>query len=257
MSVAMKVDKVKFKYSNKTVLNGLNLDIEKGSFLSILGPNGSGKTTLLKNMCNLLKPYEGAIYIDNLQLKGIKYKDLAKTMAVVHQGSNPNFEFNIHDIVLMGRYPHQKRFSFDSKADLDIVKQVMQDTDIWKLREKSIFEISGGERQRVIIARALAQQPEILLLDEPITFLDIKHQISILNLCKKLNKEKQITIITTMHDINLASRYSDYILLLDSGKVEVLDIPEKVVTEKNIEAVYGIKVKLINEEKEVPYIIPE
>ena len=253
----MKVDKVKFKYSNKTVLNGLNLDIEKGSFLSILGPNGSGKTTLLKNMCNLLKPYEGAIYIDNLQLKGIKYKDLAKTMAVVHQGSNPNFEFNIHDIVLMGRYPHQKRFSFDSKADLDIVKQVMLDTDIWKLREKSIFEISGGERQRVIIARALAQQPEILLLDEPITFLDIKHQISILNLCKKLNKEKQITIITTMHDINLASRYSDYILLLDSGKVEVLDIPEKVVTEKNIEAVYGIKVKLINEEKEVPYIIPE
>ena len=253
----MKVDKVKFKYSNKTVLNGLKLDIEKGSFLSILGPNGSGKTTLLKNMCNLLKPYEGAIYIDNLQLKGIKYKDLAKTMAVVHQGSNPNFEFNIHDIVLMGRYPHQKRFSFDSKADLDIVKQVMQDTDIWKLREKSIFEISGGERQRVIIARALAQQPEILLLDEPITFLDIKHQISILNLCKKLNKEKQITIITTMHDINLASRYSDYILLLDSGKVEVLDIPEKVVTEKNIEAVYGIKVKLINEEKEVPYIIPE
>ena len=253
----MKVDNVKFKYSNKTVLNGLNLDIEKGSFLSILGPNGSGKTTLLKNMCNLLKPYEGAIYIDNLQLKGIKYKDLAKTMAVVHQGSNPNFEFNIHDIVLMGRYPHQKRFSFDSKADLDIVKQVMLDTDIWELREKSIFEISGGERQRVIIARALAQQPEILLLDEPITFLDIKHQISILNLCKKLNKEKQITIITTMHDINLASRYSDYILLLDSGKVEVLDIPEKVVTEKNIEAVYGIKVKLINEEKEVPYIIPE
>lgn len=253
----MKVDKVKFKYSNKTVLNGLNLDIEKGSFLSILGPNGSGKTTLLKNMCNLLKPYEGAIYIDNLQLKGIKYKDLAKTMAVVHQGSTPNFEFNIHDIVLMGRYPHQKRFSFDSKADLDIVKQVMLDTDIWELREKSIFEISGGERQRVIIARALAQQPEILLLDEPITFLDIKHQISILNLCKKLNKEKQITIITTMHDINLASRYSDYILLLDSGKVEVLDIPEKVVTEKNIEAVYGIKVKLINEEKEVPYIIPE
>lgn len=253
----MKVDKVKFKYSNKTVLNGLKLDIEKGSFLSILGPNGSGKTTLLKNMCNLLKPYEGAIYIDNLQLKGIKYKDLAKTMAVVHQGSTPNFEFNIHDIVLMGRYPHQKRFSFDSKADLDIVKQVMLDTDIWELREKSIFEISGGERQRVIIARALAQQPEILLLDEPITFLDIKHQISILNLCKKLNKEKNITIITTMHDINLASRYSDYILLLDSGRVEVLDIPEKVVTEKNIEAVYGIKVKLINEEKEVPYIIPE
>ncbi|MBN4062637.1 MAG: ABC transporter [Alkaliphilus sp.] len=257
MSVAIKVDKVKFKYSNKTVLNGLNLDIEKGSFLSILGPNGSGKTTLLKNMCNLLKPYDGAIYIDNLQLKGIKYKELAKKMAVVHQGSTPNFEFKIYDIVLMGRYPHQKRFSFDSKMDLDIVKQVMLDTDIWELREKSIFEISGGERQRVIIARALAQQPEILLLDEPITFLDIKHQISILNLCKKLNKEKKITIITTMHDINLASRYSDYILLLDSGRVEVLDVPEKVITEKNIESVYGIKVKLINGEKKVPYIIPE
>ncbi|MGV8153773.1 MAG: ABC transporter ATP-binding protein [Alkaliphilus sp.] len=257
MSVAIKVDKVKFKYNNKTVLNGLNLDVERGSFLSILGPNGSGKTTLLKNMCNLLKPYEGVIYIDNSQLKGIKYKELAKAMAVVHQGSTPNFEFNIYDIVLMGRYPHQKRFSFDSKDDFDIVKQVMQDTDIWELREKSIFEISGGERQRVIIARALAQQPEILLLDEPITFLDIKHQISILNLCKKLNKEKKITIITTMHDINLASRYSDYILLLDSGKVETLDVPEKVVTEKNIEAVYGIKVKLINEERKIPYIIPE
>ncbi|MCD5414942.1 MAG: ABC transporter ATP-binding protein [Clostridiales bacterium] len=257
MSVAIKVEKVKFKYSNKTVLNGLNLDIKKGSFLSILGPNGSGKTTLLKNMCNLLKPYEGVIHIDKLQLRRIKYKELAKTMAVVHQGTTPNFEFNIYEIVLMGRYPHQKRFSFDSKTDLDIVRQVMIDTDIWELREKSIFEISGGERQRVIIARALAQQPEILLLDEPIAFLDIKHQISILNLCKKLNIERKITIITTMHDINLASRYSDYILLLDSGKVEALDVPEKVITEKNIEAVYGIKVKLINGERKVPYIIPE
>ena len=219
MSNAVELKKIYFSYGYEEVLKDINLIIQEGAFISILGPNGSGKTTLLKNICKLLEPLDGKILVDGRDLEKIAFKELAKTMAVVHQDSSVNFEFTVFDIVMMGRYPYQKRFRSESEKDINVVKRAMENTETWVLREKSIHEISGGERQRVIIARALAQEPKILLLDEPISQLDIKHQISILNLCKKLNSEEKITIITTLHDINLAAKICKDMLVIKSGRV--------------------------------------
>ncbi|WP_069649962.1 heme ABC transporter ATP-binding protein [Caloranaerobacter ferrireducens] len=257
MSNAVELKKIYFSYGFENVLEDISLAVKQGAFISILGPNGSGKTTLLKNMCKLLKPLDGKILVDDKELNKIAFKELAKTMAVVHQDINVNFEFTVHDIVMMGRYPYQKRFKPESEKDINVVKRAMENTETWVLREKSIHEISGGERQRVMIARALAQEPKILLLDEPISQLDIKHQINVLNLCKRLNSEEKITIITTLHDINLAARYSDYILLMNKGKIKAFGLPENVLTKENIQDVYGIEVKLIKlHEYKVPYIVP-
>ncbi|KPU27723.1 ABC transporter [Caloranaerobacter sp. TR13] len=257
MPNAVELKNIYFSYGYEDVLEDISLIIEEGKFISILGPNGSGKTTLLKNMCKLLNPLDGKILVDDKDLNKIAFKELAKTMAAVHQDSSVNFEFTVYDIVMMGRYPYQKRFRPESERDINIVKRAMKNTETWTLKEKSIHEISGGERQRVIIARALAQEPKILLLDEPISQLDIKHQINILNLCKKLNREEKITIITTLHDINLAARYSDYILLMNKGKIKAFGLPESVLTKENIQDVYGIEVKLIKlNEYKVPYIVP-
>ena len=258
MNDYIKIQNLSFKYYNNTVLKNIDFNVIKGSFISILGPNGSGKTTLLKNLCRLLKPLSGNIVLEKDDIKGLKYKEFAKKIAVVHQGTDMSFEFSVYDVVLMGRYPYQRIFRNESDIDFNIVKNAMTETGVWDLREKSINEISGGERQRVMIARSLAQEPEILLLDEPISHLDIKHQINILNLCKKLNDEKKITVISTLHDINLASRYSDYILLINNGTIEKFDTPEKVLTEENIEKVYNIKVKFFKDyEENKLYIIPK
>ncbi|MTI68920.1 MAG: ABC transporter ATP-binding protein [Firmicutes bacterium] len=257
MNCVIDVKDLHFKYYNQGILNNINIKVEKGSFVSILGPNGSGKTTLLKNICNFLKPNNGTICIKDKEVFKYKNKELAKNVAVVHQNNDVNFDFSIYDIVLMGRLPYQKKFKSESKKDHEIVKKNMKKTEIWKFKDKSIHEISGGERQRVMIARALSQQPDILLLDEPISALDIKHQMSILSLCKDLVKDKDISIITTLHDINLAARFSDSIILLDSGEIKSFDIPKKVLTAENIESVYGVKVDLYLKDKSIPYIIPK
>lgn len=257
MNTIISVADLSFKYNNDEILKNINFEIEKGSFISILGPNGSGKTTLLKNICNLLEPYNGSIFIDNEDIKDIKYKELAKEMAVVHQNDDLDFDFSVYDIVAMGRYPYLKRFQKESSHDFDIIKKAMIDTEVWNLKDKNIKEISGGEAQRVMVARALTQQPEILILDEPISHLDIKHQIGILSLCKKLNKENNITILMTIHDINLAGKYSDHIILINNGKIESIDTPKNVLTEENIEKVYGVEVEIINMGSDkVPYIVP-
>lgn len=257
MNSIVSIKDLHFKYDEDEILKYINLDVPQGSFLSILGPNGSGKTTLLKNICNLLHPHKGSVLIEEKDIEKIKFKKLAQMIAVVHQGTDVQFDFPIFDVVMMGRFPYLKRFQTEGRKDEEIVKKAMEATSTWHLRNKSINEISGGERQRVLIARALTQQPKVLILDEPISHLDIKYQIEILDLCKRLNKEQNITVITTLHDINMASRYSDYIVLLEKGKVRVMDVPEKVLTEENIEEVYGIKVELIrNSKDERPIIIP-
>ncbi|TAH63844.1 MAG: ABC transporter ATP-binding protein [Gottschalkiaceae bacterium] len=257
MNTAVHIEKLTFKYDTDEVLKDIDIEIPKGSFVGILGPNGSGKTTLLKNICNILKPDNGKILINNKNVSNIKYKELAKIIAVVHQTSEIQFQFSVFDVVLMGRFPYLSRFQSEGKKDIEIAKKAMLSTGTWELRDKSINEISGGERQRVMIARALTQQPQILILDEPISHLDIKYQIGILDLCKKLNVENQITVIMTLHDINLAGRYSDYLILLDKGRIKVMDTPEKVLTQENISNVYDIEVDILKRNGDkTPYIIP-
>ncbi len=257
MNTAVLIENLTFKYDMDEVLKNTSIDIPKGSFVSILGPNGSGKTTLLKNICNILKPNSGNILINNRNVSNIKYKELAKIIAVVHQSADIQFDFSVFDVVLMGRYPYIGRFKSESRKDIEIAKEAMINTGVWEFRDKGINEISGGEKQRVMIARALAQEPEILILDEPISNLDIKYQVGILELCRKLNREKKLTIIMTLHDINLAGRYSDYLILLDKGEIRIMDTPEKVLTQENISSVYDIKVDILKRNGDkTPYIIP-
>lgn len=246
-----------FKYNKNDILKDITLNIESGTFLSIIGPNGSGKTTLLKNMVKILNPTNGSIKLYNSDLNEFKYKDLAKKVAVVHQNSNIAFNFSVKDIVMMGRFPYLKRFESESKIDYDMVEKAMKDTGIFDLRDRSAENISGGEMQRVMIARALVQQPEIMILDEPTSSLDLKYQVGILDICKQLNKSENITVICILHDINLAARYSDKIALLKNGEIFSLDIPQNVITSENIKKVYDVNVDIKKiDNTEIPYIIP-
>ncbi|RAK05130.1 iron complex transport system ATP-binding protein [Halanaerobium saccharolyticum] len=242
MKIMLKTDKIKFSYAREKVLRGIDLEIEAGSFIGIIGPNASGKSTLLKNMSQTLKPESGAVYLDHQLLNDYSSLELAKKMAVVPQDTEVNFNFNVYDIIMMGRHPYQKRWSGLSQEDKKIVKEVMEVTDTLKLRGKLINELSGGERQRVIIARALAQKPDILLLDEPTSSLDINYQGEIYDLLNYLNQEFNLTIITVSHDLNLTAQYCEELLLLKEGRIYAAGPAEEVLTENNIKAVYNAEV---------------
>lgn len=257
MEKILSINNLYFSYSKKEVLENINIDIDKGTFLSIIGPNGSGKTTLLKNIVNLLSPSKGNVKLYKEDMKNIKYKDLAKKVAVVHQSNNIGFNFSVKDTVIMGRFPYLRRFQNETKEDYEITEKAMKATGIYELKDRSILNISGGELQRVMIARALVQEPEILILDEPISNLDLMYQISILDICKNLNQKENLTVICILHDINLAARYSDTILMLEEGKIHSIDSPKKVITKENIKEVYQIDVDVMKiENTDIPYIIP-
>lgn len=238
----LKTNDVKFSYDQEQILKGIDIEIKKGSFIGIIGPNASGKSTLLKNISKTLKSDSGAIYLGQKLLNDYDSLELAKKMAVVPQNTEVNFNFNVYDIIMMGRHPYQKRWSRLSQKDKKIVKEVMEVTDTLKLKSKVINELSGGERQRVIIARALAQKPDILLLDEPTSSLDINYQGEIYDLLNYLNKKLELTIITVSHDLNLTAQYCEELLLLKDGKIFEVGPAEKVLTEENIKEVYNAEV---------------
>lgn len=240
----LEVEKIEFGYNENLVLKGIDFSIERGKFISIIGPNGSGKSTLLKTLNNLFKPTCGSIKIDGINISSFKKRDLAKEIALVPQDTNIDYDFSVEDIVLMGRHPYKKRFERENDEDYRIARDSMELTNTIKFSKKSVREISGGERQRVIIAKALAQNPRIILLDEPTSNLDINHQIDILNLLKKLNKERSTTVVLVIHDINLAARYSDEIILVNHGKILSKGRPEEVINLKNIEETYNMKVAI-------------
>ncbi|ADQ15402.1 ABC transporter related protein [Halanaerobium hydrogeniformans] len=242
MSLMIKTEKLKFSYDKKNILKGIDLDFYKGDFIGIIGPNGSGKSTLLKNLSRSLKADSGSVYLDNKVLAEYSSVKLAKKLAVVPQDSQVNFNFNVYDIIMMGRHPYQKRWSRTSNEDKEIVREVMQVTDTLKLKEKNINALSGGERQRVIIARALAQKPEVLLLDEPTSSLDINYQGEIYDLLKYLNKNLKLTIITVSHDLNLTAQYCEKLLLIKDGIIFASGSAEEVLTKSNIKEVYNTEV---------------
>lgn len=229
-----------FLYDERVILNDINLKITKGSIITMIGPNGSGKSTLLKNLASTLMPKVGTVLLDNRELKSYPLKELAREVAVVPQNTNIEYDFTVHEIVLMGRNPYVGRFKQETFKDIAVVKEAMERTNTWHLRDRSINQLSGGESQRVVIARALAQEPQILLLDEPTAALDMHHQIEILDLLKVLNEEKGVTIIMALHDINLAARYSKEILLLHKGTKITMGSPDQVITKENLQKAYSI-----------------
>lgn len=240
----LEVEDLKFGYGKKLVLDEVSFNVKKGEFISIIGPNGSGKSTLLKTLNNIYNPWKGKIIIKGRSIKELKKKELARVMALVLQDNNIDYEFTVEEIILMGRHPHKGRFEKENKNDYKIIEESLEMTNTTYLRNRIITEISGGEKQRVMIAKALAQRPEIILLDEPTSHLDINHQIEILKLLKDLNKEKGTTIILVIHDINLGIRYSDKVIMLNEGKIIDIGNPEDVITKENIELSYNIKVEI-------------
>ncbi len=239
---ALEVKNLSFSYNEDKVLEDINFKVEDGEFISVIGPNGSGKSTLLKLINNLYKPKSGNVLIYDKDVSGYKAKDLAKRIAMVPQDTNIEYEFPVEDIVLMGRHPYISRFQKEDDEDYAIVNEALKLTNTSYLKGRNINRISGGERQRVLIAKAIAQNPDLILLDEPTSHLDINYQMEIFKLLKKLNENKKTTIILVVHDINLASRYSDRVILLKGGKVLGIGKPSEVINNDNIEKAYNLKV---------------
>jgi iron complex transport system ATP-binding protein len=238
--VLLSVDGVECRYGSVKILEDVNFTVNEGDFVGIVGPNGSGKTTLLKSISRTLKPHKGTILLDKTDVYSIKSMDLAKQMAIVPQESNIGFSFTALDIVLMGRNPHMKRFQMESESDLTIVRKAMNRTNTWYLADRPINELSGGEKQRVVIARALAQEPKILLLDEPLTHLDMINQLEIMDLVKELCVKERLIVLAVIHDLNLAARYCSSILLLKGARIFAAGLVENVLTSENIKAVFHV-----------------
>lgn len=224
---------------DKPVLANINLDIDKSEFLGIIGPNGAGKTTLLKSLSGILAPFSGEMTLEGRDIYKMSLLEIARSFAFVSSDVSITFPFSVLDVVLMGRTPYLRRIQGYSEQDMNIAKEALGLTDCLQFMARPIYALSAGERQRVFIAKMLAQQPRVVFLDEPTTHLDIGHQIEILNLLKKFNQEKQLTLIIIMHDLNLASEYCNRLILLNDGAIEKDGSPQDVLTYELIEKVYN------------------
>lgn len=238
----LRVEKLYFKYNDTDILKDISFTLEAGDFVGILGPNGSGKTTLLKNINRWLKPNQGSVHVDGADILQIGVKDLAKRVATVPQDTYLDIGFTVEQIVSMGRNPHLKSFESERPKDVTVIEDAMKSMDVVHLKDKPIYQLSGGEKQRVLIARALAQQPILLLLDEPTSHLDINYQWELLELLKKLCVEKSLTILVVLHDINLASMFCNKAILLKEHRIFKMGTLAEVLNEQNIKEVFNMDV---------------
>jgi iron complex transport system ATP-binding protein len=253
----VEVKNLNYAYGERKVLEDICATFRPGMVCGLLGPNGSGKTTLLKNMAALLEADKNTVYVNGMDIKTLAVSQLAKEISVVPQNSYIEFDFSVFDIVMMGRTPYIRRFAQESSTDVEIVQWAMKTARIEHLAERSIKSISGGELQRVIIARALAQKSNIILLDEPVSQLDISHQLSIMETVRDLAHEHGLTIVVVLHDLNLAAEFCDTLYLLKDGEIVCGGVPKEVLTYERIEQVYQI-VCLVYENpvSQKPHIIP-
>lgn len=241
MKIKLTVHNLTLFYDRHPILDRLEFAISPGQRVALLGANGAGKTTLLRCISRALKPADGAIFLNNRDIKSLSPRDLARIMAVVPQETRADFDFTVEETVLMGRLPYLKRFVVEGDDEKLIARRAMAKTGVNHLAERSIATLSGGEKQRVIIARALCQEPQILLLDEPTANLDLGYQHTLLELIAGLNTERGITVIAAIHDLNLAARFFEYILLLAGGSILAAGTAEEVITPGTIKKAYGVE----------------
>jgi iron complex transport system ATP-binding protein len=235
----LNVDAVSFSYDSRIpVLKEVSLAVRRGEFLSLVGPNGSGKTTLLRLLDRILLPSAGSIALAGRPLASYSRAELARKIAFVPQDAGALFPFTVMEVVLMGRSPHSRGRMFESAADRDVASRMLRLTDVEHLADKPVTALSGGERQRVFIARALAQEPEIILLDEPNAHLDIAHQLDVFAILRRLNRDSGLTVISVSHDLNLAASFSDAVAMLLCGAVAAVGSPSEVLTEIRIREVF-------------------
>lgn len=244
-----------FAYAEEPVLRDISLNFQAGEFTGVIGPNGSGKSTLLKLIGGILPSSPQTVFFKDRELSHYKKKDLAASIAWIPQERQMAFSFKVIDIVLMGRHPYLSPLSFEGEDDYRIAEDAMKQTQVMEFANRSFNEISGGEKQRVMIASAISQKPEVMLLDEPTSALDIKYQIEILTILKQLNELESKSLILAMHDLHLASKFCKRLVLLKEGRVFCEGPPSEVLKKEILEEVYEVKVKIFQDDEDGSLIV--
>lgn len=255
---AIKIENLYLGYEDKNVVSDFSSSFKKGEIISIIGPNGSGKSTVLKAVAKLLKPESGAVYLDKKSIKTMSNKEVANKLSVLLQYNSSPSDMKVRDLIYFGRMPHKKWYQGRNIEDEKIIDEAIENTNLANLQHKKVCCLSGGERQRVWLAVALAQEPDILLLDEPTTYLDIGYQLELLELVKKLNRKLNMTVIMVLHDLNQAAKYSDNIIVLNHGKIVNIGHPKKVLNQGLLNSVYKVEANIyFDKEEDYPIIIPK
>ncbi|MBI2568376.1 MAG: ABC transporter ATP-binding protein [Candidatus Schekmanbacteria bacterium] len=256
MSALLEVDGVSFSYGTATTLRNISFAVGSNDLLALIGPNGSGKSTLLRIAAGLMRPDSGVVRLAGASLASLSRRAIARRIAFVPQETTVAFPFGVGEIVMMGRYPHLSAFGFEGERDAQVAREAMAATETLHLADRSFAELSGGEKQRVLIAAALAQEPEILVLDEPTSSLDLHHQVGIFRTLLRAN-ERGLTIIAALHDLNLAAGYCSRLMLLDSGAIAAIGAPRDVLTETRLAAVYRTAVRLLGLPDGAFFVVPK
>ncbi|WP_439442840.1 ABC transporter ATP-binding protein [Listeria aquatica] len=250
-------ENLQIAYDKRIIVESLNIEIPKGQITALVGANGSGKSTILKTMARLIKPSKGAVFLDGKKIHQEPTKQIAKELAILPQNPSAPDGLTIEELILYGRSPHQTGFKSRSKADDEMIHWALKMTNLLDLKERPLDQLSGGQRQRAWIAMALAQDTEIVFLDEPTTFLDMTHQLDVMNILKELNQVEQKTIVMVVHDLNHASRYATHMIAIKDGQVAASGAPVDVMTEETLEAVFNVKADIVLDPRTgVPICIP-
>ena len=256
----IKADKLSWQPNKKKspILNDINLKLEEGCFYGILGPNGAGKTSLVRQLLRLKDSTEGNVSLDDRDIRDIKRNDIARKLAFLPQIINSNVDFTVQEVVTMGREPYRKNFVPLSSQDVKAIEEAMVYTDCERFKDKSISFISGGERQRVMIARTIAQDTPWIILDEPVSSLDITHQTQLMRLLDNLRSEKKKTVVAILHDINLATSYCTHLVFMKEGRVFKEGTVEELLTSENLRELYDMEFEFVNVEgRDRPYVVPQ
>lgn len=258
MTNMLNVHQVGFSYNGKTILQDVSLQVESGEILAVVGPNGAGKTTLIRTISGILHPKTGMVQVSGMNLEKLPPIQRARYLAVVPQARELPATFTVFQTVMLGRTPYLGWLGNTTTQDVEIVRHVLHLTELEDFKERRIGEISGGEQQRVLLARALAQNTPILLLDEPTAHLDLQHQSRLLNLVRQSADEIGLAVLLAIHDLNLVGFYADRVLLLVNGKVQSIGTPNEVLTQANIERAYQVNVEVISHPRYgTPLILPD
>lgn len=247
------IQDIRFSYGSYSVLKGVTMEVAPGQVLSIVGPNGSGKSTLLRCLARVLKPQGGAVFLDGREAARISSRELARLLGYVPQAAGEVFPFTVLETVLMGRKPHLNWGV--AQKDLAVVAQVVQFMGLAEMAQRQMDQLSGGQKQKVFIARALAQEPQVFLFDEPTSSLDIRHQLEVLELVRELACQQRRQVVMVLHDLNLAARFSDRMVMLKDGLIFAAGRPGDVLTAENVGAVYGVEASIADSAMG-PYVLP-
>ncbi|MEQ8275225.1 MAG: ABC transporter ATP-binding protein [Deltaproteobacteria bacterium] len=230
------VDGLVVRLGDRDVLDGVSLEVPEGAFVAVVGPNGSGKTTLIRTLYGAIARRAGTVRIDDRPLESYDRRALAQTVAVLRQEGAPEFDFLVRELVMMGRSPYKRMLDSDGPEDEAIVAAALAETDTTELADRSFATLSGGEKQRVLLARAIAQRPRVLLLDEPTNHLDVRHRLEILSFVKN----QGVTVLAALHDLSLADRFADGVVMLNRGRVHAAGTPTETITDENVREVFGV-----------------